>query len=424
MTAPFGFTIATTADRDRLTKLIDFSSPVPHVDGYPEGATLFHFEERRHETPREFFDGLLKLVSNPKAAILRGSPALWVNGEPVRRIYRPSGKHGPPTIEAVLRAWVYFDFDFKSGRRPPPEIAGDIGRLIDWVIANLLPEEFRGASFFWEVGPSHGIGGRLSVRLAFALRRPVSALALKTWAEAKVPEADPSVFSPAQLLYIAAPVVVGGVDPIHDRAGVHEGLVDEVEVNIPDVQERPFNPSNPEGETYLVGAAALEAQRRVLEAVSRKREGLANRHGAMKTAACFGRGIGLSPTNLRDVVRLVGAATGKPGWEEEVDELVEFAVTLPQDPQPVPATPRPQGHFGPARAGVPLWAEAALGIVEEGGRNGTAASIAGHLLRRKVDSRLAFVLLAAWGRSFCDPPLSDRESLAVFKSIARREGVS
>jgi Bifunctional DNA primase/polymerase, N-terminal/Primase C terminal 1 (PriCT-1) len=99
-----------------------------------------------------------------------------------------------------------------------------------------------------------------------------------------------------------------------------------------------------------------------------------------------------------------------------------LADASPWDLSPVPVPAWLQSLAGPSSTGAPRWAEAALGIVEEGGRNETAASIAGHLLRRKVNPRLAFVLLAAWGRSFCDPPLSDRESLAVFRSIAKREG--
>ena len=67
------------------------------------------------------------------------------------------------------------------------------------------------------------------------------------------------------------------------------------------------------------------------------------------------------------------------------------------------------------------WLQAVSDYVKEGKRNITAASIAGHLLARKVDPRLAAVLLVAWGRSFCKPPLSDVEIAGVFASISRRE---
>jgi putative DNA primase/helicase len=73
---------------------------------------------------------------------------------------------------------------------------------------------------------------------------------------------------------------------------------------------------------------------------------------------------------------------------------------------------------------APEWLEAIAGYVHEGARNNTAASIAGHLLRRKVDSKLVRLLVVAWARSFCDPPLEDREALRVVKSIAEREARS
>jgi putative DNA primase/helicase len=76
---------------------------------------------------------------------------------------------------------------------------------------------------------------------------------------------------------------------------------------------------------------------------------------------------------------------------------------------------------GPVGEVTRLWETAIAAYVSEGSRNETAASIAGHLLRRKVDERLAGVLLVAWARTFCHPPLEDREALRVFHSIRRRE---
>jgi hypothetical protein len=75
------------------------------------------------------------------------------------------------------------------------------------------------------------------------------------------------------------------------------------------------------------------------------------------------------------------------------------------------------------QAGPRKWEDAIAGYVGEGARNATAASIAGHLLTRGVEPKLAALLVVAWARSFCDPPLEDREALGVVRSIARREGV-
>jgi hypothetical protein len=71
---------------------------------------------------------------------------------------------------------------------------------------------------------------------------------------------------------------------------------------------------------------------------------------------------------------------------------------------------------------LPGWMDAVAGYVHEGARNETAASIAGHLLKRRVDPKLVGVLVVAWSRSFCDPPLEDREALRVVRSIAARQG--
>ena len=100
-------------------------------------------------------------------------------------------------------------------------------------------------------------------------------------------------------------------------------------------------------------------------------------------------------------------------WEAEAS---------PWDVPPAPAPAWLLGLSGPHGGASPrAWLEAAQDFVREGKRNVTAASIAGHLLARKVDPRLAAVLLVAWGRAFCKPPLSDLEIAGIFASISRRE---
>ncbi len=98
------------------------------------------------------------------------------------------------------------------------------------------------------------------------------------------------------------------------------------------------------------------------------------------------------------------------------------AEASPWDVSPATAPPWLLGLSKAKDAAPPrAWLQAAEDFVREGRRNVTAASIAGHLLARKVDPRLAAVLLVAWGRSFCTPPLSDLEIAGVFASINRRE---
>jgi len=65
------------------------------------------------------------------------------------------------------------------------------------------------------------------------------------------------------------------------------------------------------------------------------------------------------------------------------------------------------------------WRRVAHDGVEEGARNATLASLAGHLLRREVDPGVVMELLLAWNRARCRPPLEDAEVAGVVESIAR-----
>jgi Bifunctional DNA primase/polymerase, N-terminal/Primase C terminal 1 (PriCT-1) len=65
------------------------------------------------------------------------------------------------------------------------------------------------------------------------------------------------------------------------------------------------------------------------------------------------------------------------------------------------------------------WRQLARERIDEGRRNDTIASFAGHLLRRDVDHEVVLELLLAWNRSHCMPPLPDDEVQRVVHSIAR-----
>jgi len=65
------------------------------------------------------------------------------------------------------------------------------------------------------------------------------------------------------------------------------------------------------------------------------------------------------------------------------------------------------------------WRRVAREGVDEGARNATVASLAGHLLWREVDPEVVLELLLAWNRARCRPPLEDAEVAGVVESIAR-----
>lgn len=86
-------------------------------------------------------------------------------------------------------------------------------------------------------------------------------------------------------------------------------------------------------------------------------------------------------------------------------------------PLPAPLLPGEQAR----RAGHPPehWRRLAREGVDEGARNATLASLAGHLLWREVDLEVVMELLLAWNRARCRPPLRDAEVAGVVESIAR-----
>lgn len=74
---------------------------------------------------------------------------------------------------------------------------------------------------------------------------------------------------------------------------------------------------------------------------------------------------------------------------------------------------------GPAGRGHPVayWRALATEGVEEGRRNTTIASFAGHLLWHGVDAEVVLELMLCWNRERCRPPLDDAEVARVVASI-------
>jgi len=88
---------------------------------------------------------------------------------------------------------------------------------------------------------------------------------------------------------------------------------------------------------------------------------------------------------------------------------------------PLPEWLRHLTHPGKAHPGHPLahWRELAGKGVEEGARNSTLASLAGHLLWHGVDPQVVLELLLAWNHVRCRPPLPDQEVAGVVSSITK-----
>lgn len=73
---------------------------------------------------------------------------------------------------------------------------------------------------------------------------------------------------------------------------------------------------------------------------------------------------------------------------------------------------------GPGRGHpVAWWRDLVETGVEEGRRNNTIASLAGHLLWHRVDPKVVLELLLCWNRVRCRPPLGDDEVARTVDSI-------
>lgn len=82
--------------------------------------------------------------------------------------------------------------------------------------------------------------------------------------------------------------------------------------------------------------------------------------------------------------------------------------------------PQPKNPKSPAKS-AQEWRSVVADQVAEGERNRTLASLAGHLLRNRIDPWVAAGLLRAWNHTRCSPPLADVEVMSTVRSIARRE---
>lgn len=66
------------------------------------------------------------------------------------------------------------------------------------------------------------------------------------------------------------------------------------------------------------------------------------------------------------------------------------------------------------------WRDLVRGVAE-GARDCTAAKLAGHLLRRRIDPFVVLELLQSWNATRCAPPLPERDVVRIVDSIANKE---
>jgi hypothetical protein len=238
------FVTILTAKGRRATKLIQPARdnsvwPTKEIPGQIdivdyENMMKFRGEERPVSSIHELTQLLDSIERNPSSFIVRGKIIDGVDRNSMPRRARTRNDRDP-TLLAAEHHWIALDID----AIPCPEYidpAREPKAAVEHVIER-LPEEFNGATGRWQFTSSQGFkGDTISVRLYFWADRPLSDSDLKSWLcglepgtkTRRWPMIDGSIFSPAQPIYTARPLIVGMRDPMPERSGILFGDSDEV----------------------------------------------------------------------------------------------------------------------------------------------------------------------------------------------------
>lgn len=179
-------------------------------------------------------DGLASLIeslsTDPHACIIRGRYV----GDDVAKQRDPDGFKP----SKVRKAYDYFD------DQPLHALCIDVDKFdpltcdpiaqpeqaIDEFVSTMLPDEFVGAGYFWQLSNTFAHPSKLSdglkVHLWFWLDKPLTSAQVKAYAKEVDLAADTALFQPVQPHYTAAPVLEKGVEcPVKRRMGLVRGLL-------------------------------------------------------------------------------------------------------------------------------------------------------------------------------------------------------
>jgi hypothetical protein len=178
---------------------------------------------------------LSELDHCPTTFVVRGRPAEGIDRHYAYRRLHPrtqsDGTIEPATIEPAEHRWIPLDLD----SIPCPEWLDPVhepARTVEYVVSQ-LPEEFHGVTCWGSFTSGQGIKLGIRMRLFFWADRALADWELKAWLGERVPTegvapakwprkypVDLAIFAPAQPIYVARPVVVGGPDPVPIRSGI------------------------------------------------------------------------------------------------------------------------------------------------------------------------------------------------------------
>jgi hypothetical protein len=221
-------TVLTTKGPLATKRITAVQGGPPTIENYAK-AQRFSFDEWDVSSFDEMAAALKALQYRERSFVVRGKPADGIKRSNSPRRLRPRGDE-PATLIPQARRWLPLDMDSV----PCPASIDPIwepDRVVEYVV-ELLPEEFHGASVFWEFTSGHALKPGIRIRLFFWLDRPLADWEIKAWLAKPIAEKliDPALYNPVQAIYTAAPVFVGMPDPVPYRCGIWTGHSDAVEV--------------------------------------------------------------------------------------------------------------------------------------------------------------------------------------------------
>ncbi len=188
---------------------------------------------------RDLYSVIQKYSAQRDCCLIRGRLRDDIDPERlVRRKIRTPDNSDPNecAFEAQKNSWLMIDID----KLPLPDgldVTTETDKAVGYAVS-LLPEEFKGVSYAWQLSASCGVFDKnsISVHLFFWLSEPWSDEHLRLWGKSvnalgEQNLIDASVFRPVQIHYIADPVFHGVANPIQSsRLGFHQGKGDAVEL--------------------------------------------------------------------------------------------------------------------------------------------------------------------------------------------------
>lgn len=209
-----------------LTKRVSRGPSGWHVTGFSAG-TWYAMLQMPADSFDQLVTGLDWLSGQPACAVVRGRIRSGVDSLRCRRLCDRVLHGDAVTLDPAANHVLGIDVD----SLPEPlgcTFAAEPEEGIEHAISR-LPEAFHEASCWWQATGSAGIKPGIRCRLWFWLSRPIEDAEAKGWlAGAPV---DRSLYSPAALHYVAAPILAPGTSsPVARRHGVRRGLDDVVAV--------------------------------------------------------------------------------------------------------------------------------------------------------------------------------------------------